>query len=87
MEKERIIAGDLLTIEGKKYITLETLTYENNNYAFVNEMTEDEEATEDFYIFKIFDDGIRIVVEETLKNTLLPKFQELLEKDIKELLK
>ena len=71
-----IAIGDLLTVEGKKYITLEKTTYENNKYLFVNEVTNDEEdVTENFYILK-----------EDLKNTLISKFQQLLEKDIKELL-
>ncbi|MBQ8681512.1 MAG: hypothetical protein IJ509_01190 [Bacilli bacterium] len=82
-----IAIGDLLTIEGKKYITLEKTTYENNEYLFVNEVTNDEEdVTEDFYILKVVDDKVRIIVEEELKNVLIPKFQQLLEKDIKELL-
>lgn len=81
-----IVMGDLLTVEGKKYITLETLIYENNKYAFVNKVINEEEVSDEYYIFKIVDGGIRIVVEDKLKNILIPKFQELLKKDINELL-
>ena len=86
MNNDNVSVGDLLTIEGKKYITLELLNYENNDYLFVNEMTDEEEVTEDFYIFKLFYDGsIRIVTEERLKQVLIPKFQELLKNDIRDL--
>lgn len=79
------VVGDLLTIEGEKYITLEELVYENNQYIFVNKVTSEEEITDDYYIFKIVDDGIKIVVEENLKNILIPKFQKKLEQDLRDL--
>ena len=81
-----IAIGELLTIEEKKYITLEVLTHKGNNYAFVNKVTDEDECTDEFYIFEILEDGIRIVIEDKLKNELMTKFQNLLEKDIKELL-
>lgn len=82
-----ILIGDLLTIEGKKYVVMEVLSYNNENYAFVNMMTNEEEATDKFFIFKIIDDdNIRFVVDEEVKKVLLPKFQEMLENDIKNLI-
>jgi hypothetical protein len=81
-----IVIGDLLTIEGKQYITLEKLTYEGNEYIFVNKIINEEEVSDEFYIFKIVDEGVRIIVEDDLRNTLITKFEELLKKDIKELL-
>ena len=81
-----IVIGDLLTIEGKKYVVMEVLAYNNENYAFVNMMTEEEEATDKFFVFKIIDDeNIRIVIDEEVKKVLLPKFQEMLTNDIKNL--
>ena len=82
-----IIKGDLLKIENKKYMTLEILMHENNKYAFVNEVTANEEVTEDFYILKVLEDGVRIVIEENLQKVLIPKFQDLLKQDIKDLIK
>lgn len=77
-----INVGDLLTIEGIKYITLSVLNYDNNDYAFVNKMTDEEEATDEFFIMKILDDGIRIIIEDDLKNILIPKFEYNLKKYI-----
>lgn len=77
-----IVVGDLLTIEGEKYITLEMVNYNGNEYAFVNKMTEAEEATDEFYIFEILDDSISIVTDDSLKDILILKFQDLLQKDI-----
>ena len=81
-----VVIGDLLTIEGKKYITLEVLDYEGSNYIFTNLMTDDEETTEDFYIFRVINNEVEMVLEEKLKNILIPKFQELLENDLKKII-
>lgn len=81
-----IVIGDLLTIEGNKYITLETLMYEGNKYAFVNKTLNEEEITDEYYIFKIVNDKIMKVTEENLIKTLFPRFKELLEKDINNIL-
>lgn len=77
-----VAVGDLLTVEGKKYIVLEMLDYENNKYAFVNMMTDAEEATDEFYIFEVLESGINIVVDDGLREILLIKFQKLLQVDI-----
>ena len=75
--------GDLLTIENEKYITIEVLNYENKNYAFVNKSI-NEDITNDFYIFEIFEDNsVRVVYEENLKDALIPKFEEKLKENIK----
>ena len=81
-----VVIGDLLTIEGKKYITLEVLDYEGSNYVFTNLMTDDEETTEDFYIFRVINNEVEMVLEEKLKNILISKFQELLENDLKKII-
>lgn len=81
-----VVIGDLLTIEGKKYITLEVLDYEGSNYIFTNLMTDDEETTEDFYIFRVINNEVEMVLEEKLKNILIPKFQKLLENDLKKII-
>ena len=81
-----IVMGDLLTIEGKKYITLETLTYENDKYAFVNKVIDEETVSDEYYIFKILNNGVKMVINDELRNILIPKFQEKLKQNINELL-
>ena len=81
-----IVVGDLITVEGVQYITLEKLTYEGNNYIFVNKDLNEEEVSDEFYIFEEKQDGVRMVVEDELRNKLLPKIEELLKKNIKDLL-
>ena len=81
-----VVIGDLLTIDGKKYITLEVLDYEGSNYIFTNLITDDEETTEDFYIFRVINNEVEMVLEEKLKNILIPKFQKLLENDLKKII-
>jgi len=81
----RVGVGDLLTINGVKYITLEKLTYENKYYIFSNKVINDD-VTDEYYIFEIISDGAKMIVEEDLKNILIPKFQNLLQNRLKNLL-
>lgn len=78
--------ADLLTIDGGKYITLAVLSYEGANYAFTNKITDDEEVTDEFYIFREYYNGYEKVVDEEKANVLLPKFQKMLEEDLKSLM-
>ena len=78
-----ITKGDLLTINNNKYITLEILKYEGENYALVGEVTNEDKITDEFYIFKLINNNIEIVVDNNLKNILITKFEELLKDDIK----
>lgn len=77
-----IVVGDLLTINGEKYITMDTVLYDGINYAFVNKMTIDEEPTKEFYTFQIINDGVKIVKDEKILNILLPMFSESVQKMI-----
>lgn len=78
--------ADLLAIDGNKYITLAVLSYDGVNYAFTNKITDDEEITEEFYIFREYYNGYEKVVDEKIANILLPKFQKMLEDDLKSLM-
>lgn len=82
----QIMIGDLLTIEENKYITLEKLTYNNDNYIFVNKVIDDDNVSDEFYIFKIINDSVIMIEEDNLKNILIPKFEKLLKNDIIELM-
>lgn len=78
--------ADLLEIDGEKYITLAVLSYEGANYAFTNKITENEEVTEDFYIFREYYNGYDKIVDENIINMLLPKFQKMVKEDLKKLM-
>ena len=78
-----LTSGILMTVENKKYMILDTIIYENEKYAFTNEIKGEEEITEDFYIFKILGDEVKLITNEDFINTLLPKFQEKIRETIK----
>lgn len=80
-----LTSGVVMTLDGKKYIILETLMHENEKYAFTNEVKGEEDLTEDYYIFKIIGEEVKIMRNEELLNTLLPKFQEKLKETIENL--
>ena len=74
--------------DDEKYITLDVLNYEGNDYAFVNKLTGDEEPTEELYIFTVDEeeeDIIKITNTELI-NKLLPMFQKRLEGQINKIM-
>lgn len=77
--------ADVLNVGGVKYITLESLMYEDGEYIFVNRVDNNEEITEDFYIMRVDGDSAKIVTDENLAGILLPKFQQLLRSDLEKL--
>ena len=83
---DEIIVGDLLTIKEERYIVLELLEYNGDKYSFVNKISNDDNATEDFYILKILEKNVSFVVDDNLKNILLPSFQKMLKKDLEKIL-
>ena len=82
----KYLIGDLLTLGNEKYVVIEGLNHENNNYVFVNKIL-DGDITDEFYILEIKEDeSIEIVVENNLKNILMSKFEKILQKDVSEIL-
>ena len=80
-----LTSGVVMTLGDKKYIILETIMHENEKYAFTNEVKGEGDLTEDYYIFKIIGEEVKIMRNEELLNTLLPKFQEKLKETIENL--
>lgn len=79
---------DLLTVEGVRYITLEVLSYEGKNYAFMNKLTEEEEVTKEYFIFEILDSGDEVMIldDYDLRMKLIPMFEDLIKKDIEDII-
>ena len=75
-----IVVGDLLTIKGEKYITIDVVPYNGINYAFVNKMTNNEEPTKEFYTLEILSSGVRIVKDKQILDILLPMFSKTVQK-------
>ena len=80
-----IIVGDLLTFEGKKYIVLSALMYQNKKYYFTNLVKDNEELTGEYYIFTLNNYNLEMVVDDQLREVLLPKFEMAIKNEINNL--
>ena len=80
-----IDVGDLLTINGAKYMTLEVLSYENKKYAFVNRVINEDEITKEYYIVEDLGGSVKAVVDDDLRKILMPKFEKMLMLDLNSL--
>ena len=80
-----IVVGDLLTIKGEKYITMDIVKYNGINYAFVNKMTNVEEPTKEFYTLEVLNNGVKIVTNKEILDILLPMFSKTVQKMVDEI--
>lgn len=76
-----IMKGDVLTLKNDKYIVIETLNYQNNNYIFTDKLNNDEVCKE-YNIFKIDGDYVEIIEDKILNNELTEKFKKLINEDL-----
>ena len=76
-----IMKGDVLTLKNDKYIVIETLNYQNNNYIFTDKLNNDEVCKE-YNIFKIDGDYVEIIEDKILNNELTEKFIKLINEDL-----
>ena len=81
-----IIKGDIIGVNNNNYIVIETLNYNYEKYAFVNELNENEDIGENYYIFKIDNDTAIKLTDEDMINKLLDKFKALINEDIENII-
>ena len=77
-----LIKGDVISVNNNNYIVIEMLNYNYEKYAFVNELDDNEDIGEKYYIFKVENDSAIKLTDETLINKLLDKFKNLINEDI-----
>ena len=75
---------DIVTIEGSKYFVLLTFVDEGINYAFANQITDDEEdVTDIYYLFKEVNNQLERITDEKVvakySQYIAQKLQETLE--------
>lgn len=75
---------ELITMNDGEYFILETLIYDGIEYGFANKIDENDEPLN---IYKLIYNGNginKVLEDEKIANILLPLFEELLTKEIKE---
>lgn len=75
-----LINGDVLTINNKNYLVLETARFEEEEYIFVNKLDENEDLTEEYNIMKKNGDGVILITDEKVLNVILPIFSNKIQK-------
>lgn len=76
------IKGDIINVNKKNYIIIETLNYNYEKFAFVNELNKNEDIGTDYYIFKIINNSALKITDEKMINKLLEKFKSLINDDL-----
>lgn len=78
---------DVIQIENTKYIVLTSTYYLNVEYFLVNELDEEEEPTQSYYIFYEDNQELKIMKDGEVFRYLVPIFQQELKKEISNLWK
>ena len=76
---------DVIQIENTKYIVLTSTYYLNVEYFLVNELDEEEEPTQSYYIFYEDNQELKIMKDGEVFRYLVPIFQQELKKEISNL--
>lgn len=78
---------DIIQIENTKYIVLTSTNYLNVEYFLVNELDEEEEPTQSYYIFYEDNQELKVMKDGEIFCYLVPIFQQELKKEISNLWK
>lgn len=76
---------DIIQIENTKYIVLTSTNYLNVEYFLVNELDEEEEPTQSYYIFYEDNQELKVMKDGGIFRYLVPIFQQELKKEISNL--
>ncbi len=76
---------DIIQIENTKYIVLTSTYYLNVEYFLVNELDEEEEPTQSYYIFYEDNQELKVMKDGGIFRYLVPIFQQELKKEISNL--
>jgi len=80
-----MIVGNLVTLgNNQKVLVLSILEYEGSKYAFVNEVFDEENLTNVYYVLKVLDNSVVKVKDQVLLDVLLPLFSEKIDKIVKD---
>ena len=78
---------DIIQIDNIKYIVLTSMHYLDSEYFFVNELANDEEPTQSYFIFYQDKEELKVVKDMKLFQYLVPIFQQKVKEEISNLWK
>ena len=77
---DKVIIGDLITLDDGDYLVLDMQTYNGIEYAFTNKIEKGEHPTKEFYTYELEGDEVSLVDDEGMLNILLPMFSQNIQK-------
>ena len=75
----------IIQIDNIKYIVLTSMHYLDSEYFFVNELANDEEPTQSYFIFYQDKEELKVVKDMKLFQYLVPIFQQKVKEEISNL--
>lgn len=74
--------GDIFPLGENKYMVAEMSTYMEVEYLLLCKLDNEEEPTNELYVYKVVNDGLVKVTEQDILNIILPVFNNKIQRDI-----
>lgn len=72
--------GDILTINNKQYLVVESARYEDVDYIFANKLDNEEELTQEYVVMKKLENSVIIITDNKILDVILPVFSNKIQK-------
>ena len=74
--------GDIFTLGDNTYMVAETSMYMEVEYVLLNKLDSEEEPTNELYIYKVVNNGLVKVTDQSILDIITPVFNNKLQRDI-----
>ena len=74
--------GDIFKLEENNYMVAETIIYNDIEYLLLNKLDEQEDPSQELYIYKVTENGLMKITEKEILDLILPVFNNKIQKQI-----
>lgn len=74
--------GDIFTLGENTFMVAENSVYNNVEYLLLNKLDSEEELTNELFVYKVVEDGLLKVTDQSILDIILPVFNNKIQRDI-----
>ena len=74
--------GDIFTLGENRFMVAETSTYMDVEYLLLNKLNNEEEPTNELFVYKVVEGGLLKVADQSILDIILPVFNNKIQRDI-----
>ena len=74
--------GDIFTLGENTYLVAETSIFMDVEYLLLNKLDSEEEPTNELYVYKVVEDGLLKVTDQSILDIILPVFNNKIQREV-----